>query len=151
FSVRGVAVATDRSNGIGTIELTCLPEGLEIHFVSMAPHALGYAPSPPVTKSRVLVPYAKVQDVERDGAVLRLEVDPIYTPFNRLALMHLTLDRSALHVAVVDGRRRVRRMARWAAAVTWIPAIGLVRVCIPGICGLGLSAVAVGTSLLTIL
>lgn len=144
--VRAIAVATDRSNVFGTVELACLAGGLEIRFVTVGGTAPGYAPKPLVAGARVLVPYAKIQDVAREGARLRIEVDPACTPFNRLSLAHLTTDVWVHHGDAIERRRRIRSTSHVASLFAWMPAVWLAREVAPdaGLASYAVIGVAAG-------
>ena len=125
--VRGIAVASPRANAFGTVQLACLPEGLEIVFSSVGGTSPGYAPGPLVRGVRVIVPYVQVHTIERDGALLHLEVDPSCTAYNRLSLVHLSTGLAPRPDEALDRRRAARESARIAATATWLPAVALAR------------------------
>src|SRR5262249_48801072 len=82
----------------------------------------------------------RIQHLARDGAALRLELDPAYSAYNRLSLVHLTSDRLIDHAGPLAQRRRIRRLA-WTllplAALLGAPAG---RAGIPGGCTAGPAA-----------
>lgn len=143
FRARAIAAATLDANAFGVVEIACLPHGLELGFVSIAGRSPGYAPRPPVS-GKVVVPWAQVRRAHPDGAALRLEVDRAATPFNRLTLVHLTTGARSQRDPF-EARRQIRKTAWTIAPIAWIPAVEIVRECVPGLGFGSLVAVALGT------
>ena len=58
MKVRAVAVGTERSNAIGTVELECSPHGLSVVYLEVGSFTVGYAPGAFTVGTHVLVPCA---------------------------------------------------------------------------------------------
>jgi hypothetical protein len=91
-ALRALALATDTSDVVGTVELCCYDEGLLVHFVRISPYAPSYALAPPVRGRTAILPYDAVREAWDDGEALRLTVQHPHLPFRRLALTHVTRD-----------------------------------------------------------
>src|SRR5260221_10544560 len=87
---RAVAVASDRSNAIGWLELECTPPGLIIVHQGVGAFQDGYAPAALTTGTRVLIPWPSVREAALEGDRLLLEVDEALTPHHRLPLARLS-------------------------------------------------------------
>lgn len=120
--IRAVAVAHETANAVGTVELSCSPEGLRLHFVRISAWSEGYVPYPSTVSQNVVVPYDRVARVviDPDGLV-QLVVDPSTTPYNRLVLAGLVHDASFDHIVSHRKRLRIERNVSIAALVAWIP------------------------------
>jgi hypothetical protein len=86
MKVRATAIATERSNAIGTIELECTPHGLAIVYLGVGAFRDGYAPAALTTGTSVTVPWAAVLAARVEGEHVFLEVEPRVTPHSRLTL-----------------------------------------------------------------
>jgi hypothetical protein len=111
MKVRAVAVASERSNAIGTVELECTPHGLMLVHLGVGSFSEDYAPGALTTGTRVLVPWAAVERAEIEADRLFLAFDPALSPHHRLMLANFSTGTS------VDPRslRRKRSIARLAA------------------------------------
>ncbi len=142
--LRAIAVATDTSDVVGTVDLACEEGGLLLHFVRASAHVSEYVPAVPTRGQRLLVPYQAITAVHDDGEVLRLSLSAARMPHRRLVLTHFTRDlrddASRVH------RRRLRAQAIVAAvsatvagmlgaAARWMPGG-------PGVVTAGLGAFA---------
>lgn len=125
--VRALAVAHERANAVGTVELSCCAEGLQIRFVRISAFTDGYVPYPMTVGQLVTIPYQRVTRVEvDDDELVHLWLDPSSTPYNKLALAGLVRDESFDHVASHRQRRRLERNVSVAALLVWMPvALGL--------------------------
>ena len=83
---RAVAVASERSNAIGSVELECTPLGLIIVYHGVGAFQEGYAPGALTSGTRVVVPWASVKESSLEGDRLFLHVDEALTPHHRLVL-----------------------------------------------------------------
>lgn len=83
---RAVAVASERSNAIGAVELECTPLGLSIVHHGVGAFQEGYAPGALTMGTRVLVPWEGVREASFEGDRLFLHLDEALTPHNRLVL-----------------------------------------------------------------
>ena len=72
MKVRAVAVASDRSNAIGTVELECTPHGLVLVHLGVGSFSEDYAPAALTTGTRVLVPWAAIDHADVEGERLFL-------------------------------------------------------------------------------
>ncbi len=83
---RAVAVASERSNAVGVMELECTPLGLLIVHHGVGSFHDGYAPGAVTTGTRVLIPWDAVRESNLEGDRLYLSVDPALTPHHHLVL-----------------------------------------------------------------
>jgi hypothetical protein len=111
MKVRAVAVASERSNAIGTVELECTPHGLMLVHLGVGSFSENYAPGALTTGTRVLVPWAAIERADIEADRLFLAFDPALSPHHRLLLANFSTGRS------VDARtlRRKRTIVRLAA------------------------------------
>ncbi|HTQ05863.1 MAG TPA: hypothetical protein VMI54_18510, partial [Polyangiaceae bacterium] len=111
MKVRAVAVASERSNAIGTVELECTPHGLMLVHLGVGSFSEDYAPGALTTGTRVLVPWAAIERAEIEADRLFLAFEPALSPHHRLLLANFSTGTS------VDPRtlRRKRLIARIAA------------------------------------
>jgi hypothetical protein len=86
MKVRAVAVATDRSNAIGVLELECTPAALVLVHLGVGAFREGYAPGALTSGTQVVAPWAAVQEARAEGEQLYLALDPALTPHSRLTL-----------------------------------------------------------------
>lgn len=121
--IRAIAVATDTSDLVGTVELSCEPDGLALAFVRASAYAAAFAPTPPAAGRRIVVPWAHVKEAWDDGETLRISLDSPRVPHHRLVLAHLTRDLEMTHERVHRGRREtqwvVAGVAALVMAVAW--------------------------------
>lgn len=115
--IRAIAVATDTSDVVGTVELSCEPMGLSLRFVRAAAFAASYVPSLPARGARAIVPWAAIRGVADDGETLRLSLDAPHVPHRRLVLAHFTRDHRRDHTLLHRQRRRAQLVAAGAAAL----------------------------------
>src|SRR5690348_769468 len=83
---RAVAVPSDRSNAVGSVELECTPFGLLIVHHGVGAFQDGYAPGAVTSGTRVVVPWGAVREASIQGDRLLIAVDETLTPHNRLML-----------------------------------------------------------------
>ena len=115
--IRAIAVATDTSDLVGTVELACEPSGLSLAFVRASAYAAAFAPTPPSSGRRIVVPWAHVTEVWDDGETLRIALDSPRVPHRRLVLAHLTRDLEMTHGRVHRGRRETEWLVAGVTAV----------------------------------
>ena len=115
--IRAIAVATDTSDLVGTVELACEPSGLSIAFVRASAYAAAFAPTPPSSGRRIVVPWAHVREAWDDGETLRIALDSPRVPHRRLVLAHLTRDLEMTHGRVHRGRRETEWLVAGVAAI----------------------------------
>jgi hypothetical protein len=111
MKVRAVAVASERSNAIGTVELECTPHGLMLVHLGVGAFSEDYAPAALTTGTRVLVPWAAIDRAEIEGDRLFLAFEPALSPHHRLLLANFSSGRSV----APDTLRRQRTIVRLAA------------------------------------
>jgi len=116
MKVRAVAVANERSNAIGSVELECTPPGLVVVYLGVGAFSQGYAPGALTVGTRVIVPWAAVQEARVEGAQLYLALDPGATPHNRLTLVNFSAG-DAVHLREVERQRLVVRIGAIGAAL----------------------------------
>jgi len=115
MKVRAVAVASDRSNAIGTVELECTPHGLVLVHLGVGSFSEDYAPAALTTGTRVLVPWAAIDHADVEGERLFLAFDPVLSPHHRLLLANFSSGRSA-EPRTIKRQRLIVRVAAVAAA-----------------------------------
>lgn len=116
MKARAIAVASERSNAVGTVELECTPEGLVIGYLGVAAFAEDYAPGAVTTGTRVLVPWALVREARVEGDQLYLHVAEQLTPHNRLVLVNFSTGDAPHRVQL----RRQRLMLRGGLIAAFI-------------------------------
>jgi hypothetical protein len=116
MKVRAVAVASERSNAIGTVELECTPHGLSLVHLGVGAFSEDYAPAALTSGTRVLVPWSAVDDAQIEGERLFLTFDPTLSPHHRLLLGSFSLGRTA-EPSTIKRQRAVVRAASFAAAL----------------------------------
>lgn len=84
--VRAIAVASDRSSAVGSVELECTEHGLYVGYQGVGAFSEGYAPAAVTHGTAVTVPYGAIEDVRLESDRVFLKVDPKYTPHDRLLL-----------------------------------------------------------------
>jgi hypothetical protein len=125
--LRAIAVATDTSDIVGTVELRCEAEGLAIHLVRASAYASQYVPAASARGRRAIVPYDAVCEVVDDGETLRLLLDASHVPFKRLVLAHFTRDLRRDHGVLHRRRSRVQLTVAGGAALGGGALVGLTR------------------------
>ncbi len=121
MKVRAVAVASERSNAIGTVELECTPHGLSLVHLGVGAFSEDYAPAALTSGTRVLVPWSAVDEAQVEGERLFLTFDAALSPHHRLLLGSFSAGRTA-EPATIKRQRTVVRAAAFAAALV----VGLV-------------------------
>ncbi len=116
MKVRAIAVATERSNAVGTVELECTPHGLVIVHLGVGAFNAGYAPAAVTTGTRVTVPWASVIAARVEGEQLFLEIDSGITPHNRLSLINFSTG-DVTHHRETHRQRLLVRIAAASAAI----------------------------------
>jgi len=140
MKVRAVAVASERSNAIGTVELECTPHGLSLVHLGVGSFSEDYAPAALTSGTRVLVPWPAVDEASIEGERLFLAFDPALSPHHRLLLASFSAGRSA-EPSAIRRQRAIVRAATLAGAVM----LGLLAMAFAGrVVGFG-PALAVGT------
>lgn len=115
MKVRAVAVASERSNAIGTVELECTPHGLVLVHLGVGAFSEDYAPAALTTGTRVLVPWAAIEHADVEGDRVFLTFDPALSPHHRLLLANFSAGRSA-EPGTIRRKRTIVRVAAAAAA-----------------------------------
>jgi hypothetical protein len=115
--IRAIAIASESSDLVGTVDLACTREGLALTFVRAAPYAVSFAPTVPVVGRRAVVPYDRIERVWDDGETLRIVMDAPRIPYKRLVLAHFTHDRRVDHRSLAEQRRKRQLIAAGSAAV----------------------------------
>lgn len=90
--LRAIAVASDTSDVVGTVDLSCERDGLMMRFVNISPYAAGYVPTVSVKNQLSIIPFQKIRAVSDDGETLRIELDAPKIPYKHLVLAHVTRD-----------------------------------------------------------
>ena len=108
MKVRAVAVASERSNAVGTLELECTPHGLSLVHLGVGSFSEDYAPAALTNGTRVLVPWAAVDQALIEADRLFLSFDPALSPHHRLLLANFSSGRSIAPEALRQKRLVVR-------------------------------------------
>jgi hypothetical protein len=125
MKVRAVAIASDRSNAIGTVELECTPHGLVVVHLGVGAFSEDYAPAALTSGTRVLVPWAAIDEATIEGDLVFLAFDPALSPHHRLLLANFSGGRSAEPQTIRQQRWLVRTATVVAASVTGLASAGL--------------------------
>ena len=116
MKVRAVAVASERSNAIGTVELECTPHGLMLVHLGVGSFSEHYAPGALTTGTRVLVPWAAIERAEADADRLFLAFEPALSPHHRLLLANFSTGQS-VEPKSVQRQRLIVRLAAGSGAL----------------------------------
>ncbi len=114
---RAIAVATERSNAVGEVELACTLGGLEVTYLGVGSFADGYAPGALTTGTRIVVPWPAVLDTRIEGDQLFLALDPATTPHHRMSLASFSTG-GRVDPNELRRRRLILRLATGSAALT---------------------------------
>lgn len=115
--IRAIALATETSHVIGTVELAATPFGLALTFVRASGFAAAYAPTPPAKNRGIVVPWDQVTEASDDGEALRIRIDSPRVPHHRIILTHVSRDRGFDHTSVAKRRVRGELLVAGGAAV----------------------------------
>jgi hypothetical protein len=127
--VRAVAIASERSNAIGALELECTPQGLVIVHLGVGSFSQGYAPGALTSGTKVVVPWSAVAQAHLEGDRLYLALDAAVTPHHRLALVNFSTGEAPDQREAGRQRAILRIAAVGAALVTLLlVALGIPRV-----------------------
>lgn len=147
-TLRAIAVAHERSNAVGTVDLSCTAAGLVVQFVRISAYTDGYVPYPATSSERVVVPYEKVARVQvDDDGLVHLDLDPTCTPYNRLVLAGLARDRNFDHAMSHRRRQRIAHRVTIAALVAWIPLAMMLRWMMPNLAAILVMAMSACVSI----
>jgi hypothetical protein len=124
MKTRAIAVASERSNAVGTVELECTPRGLALTYLGVGAFADGYAPGALTHDTSTLVPWQGILEADLEADRLFLHVDPALTPHNRLLLVHFST-REAPHPGQMYRRRLLLRLGMAVAFVLIVLVTGL--------------------------
>jgi hypothetical protein len=127
--VRAVAIASERSNAIGALELECTPHGLVIVHLGVGAFTKGYAPGALTSGTKIVVPWSAVAQAHLEGDRLYLALDSAVTPHHRLALVNFSTGEAPDQREAGRQRTILRIAAVGAALVTLLlVALGIPRV-----------------------
>jgi hypothetical protein len=118
MKVRAVAIASERSNAIGTVELECTPHGLVLVHLGVGAFSEDYAPAALTSGTRVLVPWAAIDEATIEGERVFLAFDGDLSPHHRLLLANFSSGRSAEPQTIKQQRFLIRASTIVAACVT---------------------------------
>ncbi len=126
---RAIAVAAERSNAIGTLELECTPHGLVITYLGVGAFSDGYAPGALTMGTRVTVPWSRIDEARVEGEQVYLAMEPSVTPHSRLTLVNFSTG-DGVHDREVHRQRLILRIGAIAAALLAIlvPALSVPRI-----------------------
>lgn len=111
MKVRATAVAAERANAIGSVELECTPHGLGLTYLGVGAFSEGYAPGALTTGTRITVPWSQVHEARVEGDQLFFSLDPELTPHHRMVLTAFTTGDYAHHREAFK-----QRLIVWIAA-----------------------------------
>ncbi|HKO51610.1 MAG TPA: hypothetical protein VJV79_28065, partial [Polyangiaceae bacterium] len=148
---RAIAMASERSNAVGTVELECAPIGLSLLYLGVAGFNEGYVPVTQTTQKeseKLLVPWPQLAEASLDGEQVFLALDPKLSPLNRLCLVNFSSG-SAGHHHKLYRRRLLVRLATVGAALSGalIASAAAFRLA-PGTTAIGAFGIALGTAVL---
>jgi hypothetical protein len=145
---RAIAMASERSNAVGTVELECAPSGLSLLYLGVAGFSEGYVPVTQTASEKLLVPWPQLLEASLDGEQVFLALDSKLSPRNRLCLVNFSSGNTAHHHKLYR-RRLLVRLATAGAAVSGalIASAAAFRLA-PGTTALGAFAIALGTAVL---
>lgn len=147
--VRAVAVAHERSNAVGTVELSCGPKGLWVRFVRISAFTDGYVPYPAIAGQAITVPYDQVVRVATDAeGLVHLTLDPSCTPFHRLVLAGLVRETTFDHHFSWLQRARFEHAVTLAAIASWLPIAAGLKALVPALSELLVLSIAATIALL---
>ncbi|MCS6901674.1 MAG: hypothetical protein RMJ98_18755 [Myxococcales bacterium] len=115
--LRAIAIATDTSDVVGTLDLVCEEGGLRLHFVRASTYATDYIPALALRGQKLLVPYEAIREVQDDGETLRLVLAAARFPHRRLILTHFTRDLRQDATRIHRRRRQVQAAVAAASAL----------------------------------
>jgi len=118
MKVRAIAIATERSNAVGTVELECTPHGLVVVYLDVGTFAEGYTPGAMTDGARLVVAWSRVRQARVEGEQVYLEFDAAVSPHNRLTLVNLSTGEAVHHREVYRQRLLLRITASAAAVVS---------------------------------
>ncbi|MFO0659723.1 MAG: hypothetical protein U0165_07825 [Polyangiaceae bacterium] len=125
--LRAIAVASDTSDVVGTVDLACEPEGLLLKLVRVSAHAAGYVPTGNVRDQRVVIPYSSIRAVSDDGETLRIELEAPRVPYKHLMLAHVTRDDRFDHASLFRKRFGFQSLATAGSAAVLAGFLSLVQ------------------------
>ncbi len=114
---RAVAVAHERSNAVGSVEVECTPHGLFVAYLGVGAFREGYAPGALTSGTGLTVPWSSVNEARLEGERVFLALEPKLTPLNRLLLMNFASG-SATPTHELARRRLLVRIGAGAAALS---------------------------------
>jgi hypothetical protein len=113
---RAVAVASERSNAVGAVELECTPHGLFVAYLGVGAFSEGYAPGALTSGTGLTVPWSNVHEARVEGERVFLALEQRLTPHNRLLLTHFAAGTRPPN-AELRRRRMLVRIGSGAAAI----------------------------------
>lgn len=119
---RAVAIGSERSNTVGTLELECTPDGLFVAYSAAAAFSPGYAPAALTQGTEVTVPWDQISEARVEGEQILVVFDPRLTPLNRLLLTRFTTARAL----PPEQLARRRRLIRWGSSAAALALTGLI-------------------------
>src|SRR5450755_1176966 len=64
---RAIAMASERSNAVGTVELECAPVGLSLVYLGVGGFSDGYVPTNTADNAKLTVPWPELAEASVDG------------------------------------------------------------------------------------
>ena len=113
---RAVAVANERTNAVGAVELEATPHGLFVAYLGVGAFSEGYAPGALTSGTGLTVPWANVNEARVEGQRVYLAIEPRLTPLNRMLLVHFSTG-SRAPAQELKRRRLLVRVGAAASAV----------------------------------
>ena len=148
---QAIAMASERSNAVGTVELECAPMGLSLLYLGVAGFSQGYVPVTQTTQKeseKLLVPWPQLAEASVDGEQVFLALDPKLSPLNRLCLVNFSSGNTGHHHKLYR-RRLLVRLATVGAALSGalIASAAAFRLA-PGTTAIGAFGIALATAVL---
>ncbi|MEP7050667.1 MAG: hypothetical protein ABJB12_09955 [Pseudomonadota bacterium] len=114
---RAIAMASERSNAVGTVELSCEPGALSLLYLQVGGFSEGYVSANQAQSEKLLVPWPQLLEASVDGEQVFLALDPKLCPLNRLCLVNFSTGNTAHHHQLYR-RRLLVRLATVGAALS---------------------------------
>src|SRR6478609_5152113 len=145
---RAIAMASERSNAVGTVELECAPSGLSLLYLGVAGFSEGYVPVMQTESEKLFVPWPQLSEASLDGEQLFLALDPKLSPLNRLCLVNFSSGNTAHHHKLYRRRLLVRLATVGAALSGALIARAAAFRLAPGTTAIGALGIALATAVL---
>lgn len=120
--VRAIAIASEHSNTVGTVEFECTPHGLEVTYVDAARVGMDGATVPFAANQKLVVQWSRVHQARPLGNANLLEFEVPHVGSQRCLLVHFSSG-NELTLQEVQQRRLLLRF--WILGLSVILALGI--------------------------